>query len=181
MKKLYFITGNPNKLREVKAIIPDIEGLDISLQEIQSLDPFEIVRHKLMEAQKHHEGNLIVDDSSLVVKCLNKLPGTLIKFFEESIGLEGIVKIAKLFEDTSATARCIIGLSYNGKIELFEGKVEGKIVSLKGNNGFGWDKIFVPDGHDKTYAEMPLEEKNKISHRHLALEKLKKYLEKINL
>jgi non-canonical purine NTP pyrophosphatase (RdgB/HAM1 family) len=178
MKKLYFITGNKNKLREVKAIIPEIEGLDISLNELQSLDPFEIVKHKLQEAQKHHDGNFIVDDSSLVVKCLNKLPGTLIKFFEESIGLEGIVKIAKLFGDTKAVAICIIGLRFNEKIELFEGRVEGKVIDLKGENGFGWDKIFVPNGYAKTYAEMPLEEKNKISHRSLALDKLKEFLSK---
>ena len=86
--------------------------------------------------------------------------------------------MAKIFGNRRATATEILGyIDTQGKMVFFEGKVEGKIVQPRGESDFGWDPIFVPDGFNKTYAEMRIEEKNKISHRKIALEKLKKYLE----
>ena len=176
--KLYFITGNQNKLKEAKAILPEIEGLDIELTEIQSLDPHEIIKHKLEEARKKHEGTFIVEDTSLYVECLNGLPGPLIKWFMKSIGNEGICKIIKDFDNKKASAKCLIGFFHDKNIEYFEGSINGNIVAPQGT-GFGWDPIFLPDNHEKTFAEMGLDEKNKISHRKLAFEKLKEHLSKL--
>jgi len=178
MENIYLITGNENKLNEAKQFINRIEGLNIELTEIQSINPYEIIKHKLEEAKKFHKSNFIVEDTSLSFECLNGLPGPLIKWFLKTIGNKGLVDIIKNYENKKASAKCIIGISKTGNINFFEGTVEGKIVSERGSNGFGWDKIFVPDGYEKTFAEMLPEEKNKISHRKIAFEKLKEYLEK---
>ena len=86
---LYFITGNKGKLVEVQEIISSVEQLDIDLPEIQDIDAQEIIRAKLEEAQKHHQGQFIVEDTSLYLDCLNGLPGPLIKWFMKTIGNDG--------------------------------------------------------------------------------------------
>ena len=83
--KIYFVPGNENKLNEAKKILPEIEGLNIDLIEIQSIDSQEIIEHKLNEAKKHHSGNFVVEDTSLELVAMKGLPGPLIKFFEKSI------------------------------------------------------------------------------------------------
>lgn len=179
-EKIYFVTGNKNKLKEVQAIMPEIEGLDLDLAEIQELDPKKILETKLEEAKKYKpNSNLMVEDLSLEIEGMNGMPGPLIKWFLKSMGIEGVVKMAKLFGSQNAVARLTLGFSdTNGKNVYFEGLVKGKIVEPKGESDFGWDPIFVPEGFDKTYAEMGMEEKNKISHRKIALEKLREYLKK---
>jgi non-canonical purine NTP pyrophosphatase (RdgB/HAM1 family) len=177
--KILFITGNPNKLKEAKEIVSEIEGCDIDLPEIQELEPKKILEYKLEEAKKHKPNiNLMVEDLSLEINGMNGLPGPLIKWFLKSVGREGVWKLAKTFGNQEAVARLTLGFSdKNGKNKYFEGVVNGKIVEPKGESDFGWDPIFQPDGYDKTYAEMGMGEKNKISHRRKALDKLKEYLE----
>jgi len=177
-KKIYFVTGNKNKLKEAKAIMPEIEGLELDLSEIQELEPKKILETKLEEAKKYKPNtNLMVEDLSLEINEMNGLPGPLIKWFLKSVGREGVVKIAKTFGNQKAIARLTLGFSNDkGENKYFEGIVKGKIVKPRGESDFGWDPIFVPEGYDKTYAEMGMEEKNKISHRKIALEKLKRYL-----
>jgi non-canonical purine NTP pyrophosphatase (RdgB/HAM1 family) len=172
---LYIITGNKGKFAEFKAILKDVEMLNLNLEEIQEINPEKIVEFKLFQAKKHASGEFIVEDSSLSLDCLNGLPGPLIKWFEKTIGLDGIYNIAKSLKNDNASA--IIGyIDKDEKISFFEGNIKGNIVSPRGENGFGWDKIFVPEGFDKTFAEMTNEEKNKISHRKKAIEKLKDFL-----
>jgi len=177
--KIYFVTGNKNKLKEVQMIMPEVEGLELDLTEIQELDHKQVVEHKLMEAKKNKPGlNLMIEDLSLEIDGMNGLPGPLIKWFLKSVGKNGLYKMAKMFGNQKATATELLGYVDNsGKIVYFEGKVEGTIVEPRGESDFGFDPIFVPNGQDKTYAEMGTEEKNKISHRRIALEKLKKFLE----
>ncbi|PIR98333.1 MAG: non-canonical purine NTP pyrophosphatase [Candidatus Colwellbacteria bacterium CG10_big_fil_rev_8_21_14_0_10_41_28] len=174
--KLIFITGNEGKLKEVQSVLPDVEGLDIDLDEIQSLDPHEIIEHKLQEAYKHQDGEFIVEDTSLHVESMGGLPGPLIKWFMKTVGNEGLVKMAKAFGDTRAEARTIIGYAKDkDNIEFFEGVVKGELVDARGDGGFGWDPIFLPEGYDKTFGEMDPEEKNqaKVSMRRKALNQLK--------
>ncbi len=177
--KIYFITGNKNKLKEAQEIIPYIEGLSANLTEIQSLDSDEIIKHKLEEAKKLFPNkNLIVDDTSLYFECLNyKLPGPFIKFFLEVLKLDGLFNLVNYYKNNKAFVKCSIGLFIDGKIEFFQSVVKGQIVQSRGETNFGWDPIFLPEGYDITYAEME-NEKNKISHRKLVLEQLKIYLEK---
>jgi len=174
---IYFLTGNFNKFKEAEDILGDVEQLQIDLLEIQGIDPKEIIKTKLLEALNHHQGPFIVEDSSLCFDCLNGLPGPLIKWFEESLGNEGLADIAQKMGNNQAEARVMIGYAKNPEeIYYFEGVLKGKIVPPCGENGFGWDKIFVPEGHDKTFAQMSPEEKNSISMRKIAFEKLKEFL-----
>lgn len=177
MGKLYFITGNLNKFNEAKSIIPEVEQIDFDLPEIQEIDAKKIIEEKLNEAIKNNSGTFFCEDTSLYINCLKGLPGPLIKWFMKALGNEGIYDLTSKYEDKSAYAKTIVGYVENGKITFFEGQVAGKIVEPKTETGFGWDPIFQPEGYDQTFAEMGLEEKNKISMRRKALIKLKDYLE----
>lgn len=173
---LYFITGNKNKFEEASAIIPSLKQFDIDLDEIQEIDAKKIIEHKLKEALKHKKGNFIVEDASLQLDCLNNLPGPLIKWFWKSLGNLGIYDLCKKYKNFSAIASVTIGYTDGSEIKYFIGSIKGRIVEPTGDNGFGYDPIFMPEGFNKTYHEMTKEEKNKMSHRKKALNKLKKYL-----
>ena len=174
---LYFITGNKNKFEEARSVIPDLNQFELDLPEIQNIDPKIIIKAKLLEALKHKKGELLVEDTSLYLDCLNGLPGPLIKWFLETIGNDGLYNIAKKLDNFKAEAKTVIGYAKNKQeITFFEGIIKGRIVSSKGEQGFGWDPIFKPNGFNKTFAEMSTEEKNQISMRRIALNKLKKYL-----
>lgn len=177
--KLFFITGNEGKFKEAKEIIPSLVQLNLDLPEIQDIDPKEIIKFKLLQALKHKKGNFVIEDASLCLDCLGGLPGPLIKWFTKTIGNDGLYKIAKLHKNNKAYAKVIVGYAKNSKeLHFFEGKIKGTIVAAKGEFGFGWDPIFMPEGFKKTFAQMSLEEKNKISMRKKAFTKLKKFLEK---
>lgn len=170
---IYFITGNEKKFMEMKAILPEIERLDIDLPEIQDLDPHAIIRAKLEEALRHHNGEFIVEDTSVSMECLNGLPGPFIKWFLQTVGARGLADLTEKFGNERATVTIIIGYAKSAEdIRFFEGMVHGRIVSPRGERGFGWDPIFQPDGSDQTYAEMGPDEKNKISPRRIALDQL---------
>ncbi|MEI6843222.1 MAG: non-canonical purine NTP pyrophosphatase [bacterium] len=176
MTPLYFIIGNKGKLAEVQSIIDDVEALDIDLPEIQEIDAHKIIKAKLEEAQKHHKGEFIVEDTSLYFEAMNGLPGPLIKWFMKTIGNDGLFKMISVFGNFNAEAKTLIGHSdLEGNIEFFEGSIKGTVVSPKGT-GFGWDPIFQPEGYSKTFGELSSEEKNSFSMRKLAVEKLKKHL-----
>lgn len=176
---LYFITGNKNKFEEVKSILQNVEQLDIDLPEIQETDAHKVIEAKLREAFNHREGEFIVEDTSLYFNCLNGLPGTFIKWFMKSIGNEGLVNLVIKYGNNKAVAKTVIGYAKNAKeIYYFEGEIHGKIVEPRTTSNFGWDPIFLPDGHQKTFAEMDTSEKNEISMRRIATQKLKEFLEK---
>jgi len=174
---LYFITGNENKFEEVKSILPNVLRIDIDLPEIQDINPKEIVKAKLLEALKHHSGGFIIEDTSLYLDCLNGLPGPLIKWFLKTIGNGGLFRMAESFDNYNAEAKTIIGYAEDPQnIHYFDGSIKGKIVAPKGESNFGWDPIFLPNGYEQSFAEMDKEEKNKISMRRIALEKLKDFI-----
>ena len=175
---LTFITGNKGKFEEVQAILPQTVMLDIDLIEIQSLDPRQVIHHKLQEALSQHTGEFIVEDVSLSCSGLNGLPGTLIKWFGKTVTFEMIPKMLEPFKDKRAKALCVIGYAKSPKdIHFFEGEVSGTIVSPKTKSRMGWDNIFLPDGYDKTFAEISIDEKNAISMRGKAFRKLKMFLD----
>lgn len=174
---LTFITGNDNKFNEVKAILPEIEQVDIDLPEIQSLDPQEIVEFKIKAAKEIMPGNFIIEDTSLYLEGLHNLPGPLIRWFMKAMGRDGLAKAAINSGNTRAEARTIIGyVDDAGNSHYFEGSIAGNIVMPLGETSFGWDPIFLPDGHESTFAEMGREEKNEISMRRQAAQKLADFL-----
>ncbi len=175
---IHFITGNQNKLMELQAIFGDqIVMLDIDLPEIQEIDARKIIEHKLHEAFAHHAGPFIVEDTSLYIESMQGLPGPLIKWFMQTIGNEGLARIADSLGNTAAVAKTIIGYAKDEHtISYFEGSVSGRIVAPRGQTTFGWDPIFQPDGFEQTFAEMDKEIKNNISMRRKAAEQLREQL-----
>jgi non-canonical purine NTP pyrophosphatase (RdgB/HAM1 family) len=176
---LYFITGNKNKLAEVQSILPKVKGIQLDLPEIQSLDAKKVIAAKLDEASKVRDGPFIVEDTSLSLDCLNGLPGTFIKFFLQQLRREGLAELADMKGNWGAEAKTCIGYlaNKNAEPQFFEGTLRGTITMPKIDSPFGWDPIFVPEGQEKCFAEMTPEEKNAISMRRIAVEKLANYLE----
>jgi XTP/dITP diphosphohydrolase len=175
---IYFITSNKHKLAEFKEILAPqtkIEQKDIELDEIQSLNPQEVIKHKLNEATKKFAGEFLVEDTSFYLDALNGLPGPLTKWFVNTLGREKIYQIVKNLGDFGAEARTVIGYTDGKKVHYFEGIVKGNLCEPEFESAFGFDPIFVPEGQSKSYAEMGKEEKNKISQRKKALEKFKEW------
>ena len=177
---LKFITGNKTKFKEVQiALAPiQIEQVDIDLHEIQEVDPKKIIEHKLKEAFRHRKGEFIIDDSSLFLSCFDyKLPGPLIKWFNDTIGTKKIYEMCQKMKDSKAKAKTFIGYAKNkNNIKFFEGCLEGKIVKPKGKYNFGYDPIFLPTGQSKTLSQLKSSGDFFNSPRGLAVLKLKKFL-----
>lgn len=177
-KKVNFITGNRNKLAEVRAIIGngvEIESQAIDVPEIQGTSE-EIAKEKSRRAAEAIGGPVLTEDTALEFHALRGLPGPYIKHFLEALGHEGLNKMLDTFDDRTAEAVCTFAFCSGPGAEpiLFQGRTEGVIVRARGPANFGWDPIFEYQG--KTYAEMDKEEKNRISHRYKALVKLQSWL-----
>jgi non-canonical purine NTP pyrophosphatase (RdgB/HAM1 family) len=171
---MYFVTSNKNKLEEVRSILPDIKQLDIDLMEIQNIDSKEVVKQKLLQALEYVDEEVIVEDTSLSLECLNGLPGPFVKWFQNDL----LVEISEKLGESNAEVKTIIGYAKNKEeMYFFEGSTKGTIVKPKGKLNFGWDPIFMPEGYNLTFAEM--EDKNEVSMRRIALNKLKDFLYKI--
>lgn len=176
-----FITGNKNKFSEVQAILGDkVEMHDIDLSEIQSLNPKEVIEAKLIEARKHFKtGAILVDDTGYNFNFFGRLPGVYSKHFLKELGLQKIYNILEKLGDFNAIFYTYLGyMDEEGNIEYFYGSTEGKIVSPRGENGFGYDPIFMPNGSDRTTAEMNEEEFKIYKPRAKATKSLKEFLEK---
>ncbi|XP_026407571.1 inosine triphosphate pyrophosphatase [Papaver somniferum] len=174
-----FVTGNAKKLEEVRAILGTslpFQSLKLDLPELQG-EPEEISKEKARLAAIQVNGPVLVEDTCLCFNALQGLPGPYIKWFLQKIGHEGLNNLLLAYEDKSAYAMCVFSLALGPNTEpiTFLGKTMGKIVPARGPNDFGWDPIFQPDGYDLTYAEMPKEEKNKISHRSRSLSMVKSH------
>jgi non-canonical purine NTP pyrophosphatase (RdgB/HAM1 family) len=173
---LTFVTANPNKLAEAKAILPwPVTSISLDITEIQTLDLDEIINHKLQEAFKQIGSPVIVDDVSAELESLNGLPGPFIKFFEQKLGPDALFKLTQSSNER-AKIICCLGYYDGQKTEIVKGILHGKVVAPRGDNGWGFDKVIVPDGHNRTMAEMSPEVKNTLSHRYLALTQLSEKL-----
>ncbi|KAI8866571.1 putative inosine triphosphate pyrophosphatase [Ramicandelaber brevisporus] len=181
LKRLVFVTGNKNKLTEVRQILGTsipLESHPLDLPELQGTTQ-SIALEKCKEAASILQCPVITEDTALIFNALNGMPGPYIKWFLESLGHDGLNKMLAGFEDKSAYALCTFAYCEGPGKEaiLFEGKTDGMIVPARGPNSFGWDPVFEPtEGQGMTYAEMPKELKNTISHRYRALEKLRAFL-----
>ncbi len=179
LRSVKFVTRNQNKLREARQILGvEIELADAGhLEELQTIHVEDLIRHKAEEAYRRLSAPLMVEDSGLVFLAWNGLPGALIRWFEETVGNNGIIKMLSAEKDRRAVAQCFIALHDGKEIKVAKGEVGGTISeTARGEGGFGWDRIFIPEGHARTFAEMPPEEKNSCSHRRRAFENLKNLL-----
>lgn len=189
MNKLVFATNNAHKLEEVKAILePDFQV--ISLKELGCFDDIAetentLEGNALLKAKYIYEKfgeNCFADDTGLEVDALNGEPGVYSARYagnahDAQENMKKLLLNMEGIENRTARFRTVIALIEDGKTTLFEGKINGQIAKHpKGNEGFGYDPVFIPDGYSKSFAELGLDEKNKISHRALAVEELTKYL-----
>ena len=174
------VTGNAGKLAEWRRLLPSnvsLQHKDLDLLEIQSFDSAQIVAHKLRQAYDIVQGPVVVEDVSAGLDSLHGLPGPFVKFFEQQLGERALYILAG--KPATASASCTIGY-YDGEHELIvDGTVHGSVVPGRGDGGFGFDKVFMPDGQPKTYAEMTAAEKDAVSHRHLAIDELLARLEQL--
>lgn len=180
LETLTFITGNPGKAEQLGRYLDfPVVHKKVDLVEIQSLDLGEVVRHKAQEAYSVIQGPVIVEDTSLQFLALGRLPGTFIKWFSEELGNDGLCTLLDSYADRSALAEVQFALHDGKEVMLFDGQVRGAIAEEpRGERGFGWDPIFIPDGSTKTYGEMADEEQKATSMRKIALEKLEAYLKR---
>lgn len=187
-KQITFVTGNSKKLEEVIAILGNafphkLISQDLDLPELQG-DIDEVSIKKCEEAAQQIKGPVLVEDTALCFNALKGLPGPYIKWFLKKLEPEGLHKLLTGFEDKSAVAVCTFAYhpgDVKDSVILFQGRTEGEIVAPRGPRDFGWDPCFQPEGYSKTYAELPKEEKNKISHRYKALKKLQDHFKNVDV
>lgn len=177
LSDLVVVTTNPNKLAEINQILGTNHQVSkIDIPEIQTQDLDELITHKAKEAYRQVKKPVLVEDVSLAIKSLGGLPGTFVKFFLNALGTEGTAALAK-GQDTSTTSTAAVAIFDGKSLKIFKGQVKGTLsLKNRGEHGFGFDKIFIPAGYKQTFAQMPPNVKNQISHRAKALRKLKKYL-----
>lgn len=187
---LIFATNNANKVKEIKAVTGSTlsilslaeAGIDIDIPE----------PHDSLEANASEKSGVIhqltkkncfSEDTGLEVEALNGAPGVKsaryagdTRDFQANIDL--LLQNLKPHNNRAAQFRTVISLIWNQQEYLFEGICKGKILDVqRGHDGFGYDPVFVPDGATKTFAEMPLEEKNQFSHRKKAMQQLLAFLQ----
>ena len=192
--KLVFATQNEGKYNEVKKLIPSVISL-LSLDELNFCGEIEETGKTLKQnakiksdfIYKNYNTNCFADDSGLEIDSLKGLPGVYSARFagnncKSQDNIEKVWRLLAGYKNTNAKLKSVFSLNINGKTFFFEGKIEGKIIfDQRGQNGFGYDSIFIPNGYKKTFAELDLIEKNKISHRSKALKKLIIFLDKKNI
>ena len=187
--QLVFATNNPNKLREINHILGDSFQL-LSLRDLNIEDDIP-ENEPTLEGNALHKARYInrlvnldvfADDTGLEIDALNGRPGVHSARFageakDSNANIDKVLALLGPETDRRARFRTVIALIINGEELLFEGKVEGNILNEKrGIEGFGYDPVFVPEGENRTFAQMSLSEKNLISHRARAFEKLRIFL-----
>ena len=172
LEGLVFVTSNLDKLREAETVLGiSMTHRALDIEEIQSLDLEAVVRHKARSARALIDAPVLVEDTALGLEAMDGFPGPLVRWLLTAVGPEGIARIAGAFGDRRATVRCMACAADGTEEILGFGVVEGSIApEPRGRGGFGWDSVFIPSaGGGRTYAEMDPAEKNRISHRRLAL------------
>ena len=164
------VTGNPHKRREAERILGRrLEAVALDLPEIQSLDLEAVLRAKGEEAWRRLGRPLVVEEAGLDLPALGGFPGPLVKWMIAAAGAAGLARTALALGDARATARCALLHRFGPRARdavVAHGEVSGRLVlPPRGDGGFGWDPVFVPDGHERTSAEMGGAEKDAVSHR----------------
>ena len=192
MDKIVFATHNKNKLEEIRNILTNYEvvGLrDIGCETDIVEDSDTLQGNAKIKADfvtNNYHLDCFADDTGLEVEALNGAPGVYsARYAGEGCSYhDNVVKMLgamKGITNRKARFRTVIALNLNGKQYFFEGIVNGNIAREKhGTEGFGYDPIFVPDGYDKSFAELGMDIKNNISHRARAVKKLAEYLRGID-
>ena len=189
MKQLIFATHNAHKADEVKKIV----GNSLEIKNLSDINFFDDIpetgstfkENALQKVQYLHDKikcNCFADDSGLSVDALNGAPGILSARYagepsNSQRNTEKLLDVLKNETNRKAQFTCVIAVILDEQTHFFEGIIRGTITeSPQGEGGFGYDPIFIPDGYDKTFAELPSEIKNKISHRAIAMQKFQQFI-----
>ena len=189
MSYMVIASSNAHKVEEYRALLKD---QDVELQSLADYPGFPGVEEngstfaenaslKAAAVSKYCDAAAFADDSGLEVAALGGRPGIFSARYAENDAARRQKLLGELKGVTDRSARfvCVIAIAFNGEvIETFEGEVRGKILTEeRGEGGFGYDPLFVPDGYDQTFGEMPQELKNRISHRAAAFRKAVEFIE----
>ena len=190
MEHIVFATNNKNKLNEIRDILGSTMHI-LSLHDINcheeipetgaTIEENALIKSRYVKEKYGYD--CFADDTGLEIKSLNNAPGVYSARYagdehNSEKNMQKVLDNLKNKTDRSAQFRTCIALIKGDKEYLFEGKIEGKIITEKrGDSGFGYDPIFMPDGYDQTFAELGNNIKNKISHRALAVKKLIAFLQ----
>lgn len=187
--KIIFATKNDHKIKEIRHILGNsFELLNLTDVNIDDDIPEEeptLEGNAVFKARYVHNQtkmNVFSDDTGLEIEALDGKPGVLSARFagedkDSNANIEKILSLLKNNNNRRARFRTVIALILNNEEYLFEGIINGRIIEEKrGNEGFGYDPVFVPEGKELTFAEMNLDEKSTVSHRAMAFQKLKSFL-----
>ncbi len=176
------VTHNRHKYKEMRKIVPELEMVEMEYPEIQANTLEEVVDFSLEYLSNEIDGNFIIDDSGLFISTLNDFPGVYSAYVFDTLGNEGILKLMEGKAHRDAYFKTIIGIRFEGINYKLVGICHGRIAEEpRGKNGFGYDPIFIPEGNEKTFAEMSTEEKNRVSHRGKAIRKLAGFMERFGI
>lgn len=171
------MTSNANKAREAAAYfagVLEVEHIALECPEFRHVDIGEIARGKAEFAYGVLSRPLIVDDTGLFIDALDGFPGPCAAYVHDTIGNAGVLKLMEGVENRGARFETAIAFAREDGIRIFRGILPGTIVAPRGIGGFGYDPIFASG--EQTLAEMPLAEKNRISHRARALEAFRTWI-----
>jgi XTP/dITP diphosphohydrolase len=181
--EINFASNNPDKIAEVTAILEafsiKIIPANLKVREIQA-DKLEDIASDSAEATAKFAGkSIVVEDAGLFINSLNGFPGPYSSFVYRTIGCKGILKLMSGVQDRTAVFRSAVSYcSFNRELKVFTGEARGKISSSeRAGRKFGYDPIFIPESaSNKTYSEMSIMEKNRVSHRFRAFKELATWL-----
>jgi len=167
MTKITFITGNQKKADFLaKYLNHPVDHVKLELDELQSLDLREITEHKARQAYEKVQSPVLVEDISFTIAALGKMPGPFIKWFIQEVGYDGLCRLADPDPERKAETAVCYAYFDGQRINFFEGKLAGTMPEHpRGDDGFGFNGVFIPDGQNKTNAEMNRKETEKYSLR----------------
>ena len=181
--ELGLVTSNAGKVRELVAALEPlghtVTQRALEYPEVQAPTLEVVVEFGLDWLAHHYPGEvLLIDDAGLFVDALGGFPGVYSRYAWDTIGPAGVLALLGDGEERSAEFRCVLGLLLpDGGQRLFYGSCRGRVTRApRGDGGFGYDSVFIPEGDERTFAELPLAEKNGVSHRGKALAGLVEYL-----
>jgi XTP/dITP diphosphohydrolase len=180
---LKVVTSNPGKVIEYRESLASfgigIEHVKTSYDEIQTSKLEDVVKHGIQRLKECGLEDFIIDDSGMFVNALEGFPGVYSAYVQKTIGNAGILKLMENVVVRDANFQCCIGCSINGNDIVVTGRCDGVILKKEsGTEGFGYDPVFSHDG-ERSFAELPLHEKNEVSHRGLAVKLLVGEIKKI--
>ena len=176
--ELKVVTSNDGKIKEFKQAFEKTPvfptKVSVPYPEVQASSLEEVVDFGLDNLKDKIQPPFIIDDAGVFVDGLEGFPGVYSRYVYDTIGLQGILKQMENLDDRQASFKCVLGLLLeDGTTHKFVGECKGRIIhEMRGDGGFGYDPIFIPDGFDRTFSELPPEEKNEISHRGRAMQNL---------